>query len=756
MLRRLARAIVRRPLVTVLIWLTVVVAIGGLVRVVGSNTSAAASLPGSEAAEGLDLLEARFPLGASAGQRIVFTAPQGVSDPAVREAMGRFFDQVRTLDEVEAVVSPYEPGAARQISTDGTVAYAALSLGGIDPTAGAESAKQMQELVPRVEGLRVEFAGMAFGDLEPPQTEMLGIAFAILVLVFAFGSVLAMGLPIGTALAGVGGGLTLTLLVSNLLEVPSMATTVAAMIGLGVGIDYALFIVTRYRELARETEDLDEAVVAAVDTAGRSVLFAGLTVVVSLVGMLAIGTAFLAGLGVAAALVVLVTMAASLTLLPALLKLAGRRIFVTRWRGLLAAVIVAVALVLIALGVRGGEAVIGVAALILVLGGFIPALRRPLQLRPARPREETFSYRLSRRVQARPWTIAVSATVLLALLTVPFFSLRLGFSDAGNDPPDSTTYRAYELLSNGFGPGFNGPLLLVAALPAGADPAAVAPTAGPGLAEVEGVAEAMGPLPNDPAAPTALMWQVIPETGPQDPATTDLVDRLRTEVLPGIEERLGTEVYVTGTVAMLSDFSDYLAGKLIVFLLVVLAASFLLLMVVFRSILVPLKAVLLNLLSIGGAYGIVVAVFQWGWGSSLLGIGPGPVEPFVPMMMFAILFGLSMDYEVFLLSRIREEWLRTGDPRTSVADGLAATARVITAAAAIMAVVFLSFVLEDARSVKLLGLGFSIAVLLDASIVRMLLVPATMELLGARNWWLPRWLDRILPHLDVERPTGQR
>jgi RND superfamily putative drug exporter len=754
MLRPLARAIVRHPLPTVLLWLTLVAAVGGVVRVVGSDTSAEASLPGSEAAEGLDLLEQQFPMGASAGERVVFTAPQGVRDPEIEAAMTRFFQQVRTLDHVEAVVSPYEAGASGQVSADGTIAFAALSLKGIDLTAGDDSVDQMQELAPSVAGLRVEFAGLAFTSGEPPQSEMLGIAFAVLVLIFAFGSVLAMGLPIGTALAGVGGGLTLALLVSNLIQVPSVATTVAGMIGLGVGIDYALLIVTRYRELARQGADLDEAIVAAMDTAGRSVLFAGLTVVVSLTGMLAMGTGFIAGLGITAALVVLATMAASITLLPALLKLAGRRIFVTRWRGIGTAALIAIALVLLALGVRGWEAVIGAAGLLLVAGSFIPALRRPLVHRPLRPREAIVWYRLSRWVQTRPWSIAVAATVLLALLAVPSFSLRLGFADASNDPPDSTTYRAYELLSRGFGPGFNGPLLLVAALPDGFDPAATATftTSAGNLAGLEGVAEVLGPIPNDPAAPTAVMWQVIPETGPQDPATTELVHQLRTNVLSAVEAQLGADVYVTGTVAVLSDFSDFLASKLLVFLLVVLTASFLLLMVVFRSILVPLKAVLLNLLSIGAAYGVVVAVFQWGWGSSLLGIGPGPIEPFVPMMMFAILFGLSMDYEVFLLSRIREEWLHTGDPRTSVADGLAATARVITVAAAIMAVVFGSFLLEDARSVKLLGLGFSVAVLLDASIVRLLLVPATMELLGARNWWLPRWLDRILPRLDVERP----
>jgi RND superfamily putative drug exporter len=344
--------------------------------------------------------------------------------------------------------------------------------------------------------------------------------------------------------------------------------------------------------------------------------------------------------------------------------------------------------------------------------------------------------------------MALLGSGLLIVLALPVFSMRLGFADDGNMPEDRTTRQAYDLLAEGFGPGFNGPLVLVTSLgeeTAQEDVAAVTTR----LNETDGVAFAV-PFPNDPEAPTAVQWYLVPDTAPQDAATADLVRGLRTDVLPAATEGTDMDVLVTGFVAVTVDFADYLSDRLAVFFGAVLALSFLLLMVVFRSLLVPLKAVIMNLLSIGAAYGLVVAIFQWGWAGSVLGIEPAPVEPFLPMMLFAIVFGLSMDYEVFLLSRVREEWVRTGDARASVADGLAATARVITAAAAIMVFVFGSFMLEDDRVIRLFGFGLAVAVLLDATVVRMLLVPATMELLGDRNWWLPKWLDRLLPHVNVE------
>jgi RND superfamily putative drug exporter len=367
-----------------------------------------------------------------------------------------------------------------------------------------------------------------------------------------------------------------------------------------------------------------------------------------------------------------------------------------------------------------------------------------------KPVEQALPYRWSRLIQHHPWPAAILGVVVLVALTLPVLALRLGFSDEGNYPAETTTRKAYDLITEGFGPGFNGPLILASEVPEGTDPASFDRVT-QAVQGAEGVQFASPAVPNDPANPSAVLWRVIPTTSPQDAETDALVKHLRNDVLPAATEGTGLDVAVTGQVAVSVDFSSYLGARLPWFFGVVLALSFLLLMVVFRSVLVPLKAVIMNLLSIGAAYGLVVLVFQWGWGRQLVGIGEGgPIEPFVPMMMFAIVFGLSMDYEVFLLSRIKEEYDRTGDNAGAVADGLAATARVITAAAAIMVFVFGSFLLEEDRVIKLFGLGLASAVFLDATVVRMLLVPATMELLGDRNWWLPRWLDRLLPRIDVE------
>jgi putative drug exporter of the RND superfamily len=453
------------------------------------------------------------------------------------------------------------------------------------------------------------------------------------------------------------------------------------------------------------------------------------------------------GLAVSAAATVALTVAASVTLLPALLGFAGEKVELTRWRGLLAAGFVAVALVGVGLEITPLLVGLPIAVVILIAGFFTPALKKEVAHRPPRPRRATVAYRWSRFIQRRPWPSALAGAAVLLVLAVPVLGLRLAFSDESNFADDTTTKKAYDLLVAGFGEGFNGPLFLVATVPDGADPddfAALNEAIG---ADPE-VAQLQGPRPS--ADGSAVAWRLFPDSGPQEEETSDLVNRLRDDVLPPFEQRLGTQVHVSGIVGVNLDYAGVLSERLPYFFLAVLTLSFLLLMGVFRSLLVPLKAVIMNLLSIGAAYGIVVALFQWGWLSDITGVQPAPIEPWVPMMLFAIVFGLSMDYEVFLLSRVREEWQRTGDSRTSVADGLAATAKVITAAAAIMVVVFSSFLLENDRTFKLIGTGLAAAVLLDATIVRMLLVPATMELLGDRNWWLPRWLDRWLPSIAVE------
>jgi RND superfamily putative drug exporter len=760
-LRRLGRSCYRRRRIVVLGWLAALAVAGAGAGAAGSGFSSQFTLPDVESARGFDILEDRFGgIGSGQAASIVFTAEQGVTDPAVQEVMVDFLERVDDLPGV-AVTSPYRPEGRGQIAPGGTIAFASLEL---PRTVSLEEAQaigaQIRDLEPDLAGLRVELGGQILAEFHPPDSEILGLAFAVVILILAFGSVLAMGLPIGTALFGIGVGAALVTMLSQVIVMPDFTLVLGVMIGLGVGIDYALFIVTRYRENLHAGMDGETASAVAIDTAGRAVLFAGATVVTSLLGMLLMGVGFVNGLAIGAAVTVAMTMAASVTLLPALFGFAGPRVEITRYRGLVAAGLVSLSLIGIATRTGLHLVAIPLALAVLVVGGSLPGLRRPVPRRRPKPVEQTVPYRWSRLVQANPWPAAIGATVLLVVLALPVLALRLGFSDEGNYPEGTTTRQAYDLLAEGFGPGFNGPVLIATELPGGAGDLAAVERVTAAVQGLEGVAFASPGIPNDPAAPTAAVWRLIPTTSPQDAATTDLVKELRHQVLPAAVGGTGLDPAVTGSVAVNVDFSDYLGGRIPLFFGVVLALSFVLLMAVFRSVVVPLKAVIMNLISIGAAYGVVVAVFQWGWLNELVGIGQGaPIEPFVPMMMFAIVFGLSMDYEVFLLSRVKEEYDRTGDNARAVADGLASTARVITAAAAIMVFIFGSFLLEPDRVIKLFGLGLATAVLLDATVVRMLLVPATMELLGDRNWWLPRWLDRLLPAIHVEgrhapEPTG--
>lgn len=739
-----------------LIWLTAALAMAIAGAAVGTSFSTELSLPDVESRQGFEIIDEHFDAldVAAEGGTLVFRAEQGVEDPEVVAEMSAFFDSVDQIEGV-SVTSPYTPQGAQQISRTGPeagkIAYAVVGLPrDISLEAAAEISHQITELMPEIPGVQIEIGGQTLAEFEVPESEALGLAFAIVVLIFAFGSVLAMGLPIGVAIAGIGAGTLIIRLVSNVVAMPDFASTVAIMLGLGVGIDYALFIVTRFRENVRGGQTFEDATASAIDTAGRAVCFAAATVVVSLLGMLLVNLSFISGLAISAAIVVAVTAVAGITLLPALLGFVGGRVEITRWRGLIAAGLAATALAGFALGVDWLMTSAAVAAgVVLIAGLAYRPLQKEVKRKPEKPLRETLPYRWSRFIQGHPWQMSALGAAILIVLALPVLSLRLGFSDEGNFPEDTTTRRAYDLLAAGFGPGFNGPLLLATELENPSDAQALegvtaAITADPGVAYTTPA------FPNDLEAPTAAIWRVYPTTPPQDEATTELVHRLRDEVLPEATAGTGLDVVVSGSVAAAVDFSEYLSGRLPLFIGLVLAFSFLLLMAAFRSILVPIKAVIMNLLAIGAAYGVVTAIFQWGWLGNLINIAPAPIEPFVPMMMFAIVFGLSMDYEVFLLSRIREEYLRTGDSRASVADGLAATARVITAAAAIMVVVFGSFVLDPNRIIKLFGVGLAFAVLVDATVVRMVLVPATMELLGDKNWWLPKWLDRILPQLDVE------
>ena len=738
-------------------WVVGAILVGALSGIAGTDFNGEFSAPDSESTEGFESLSRNFPeQGASINRgSIVFQAEQGVDDRTVKAAMEELFAQAEEAEGF-SVVSPYSQFGAQQISPDGRTAFATVNVAlSIDETTSGNVGEELFISRPEIEGLQVEIGGRVLAVFEPPQTELIGLAFAVVVLIIAFGSVLAMGLPIGVAVAGVGVGSALVGLISHIKIMPDFTPFIGVMIGLGVGIDYALFIVSRYREATTAGIDRDQAVFVAMDTAGRAVLFAGVTVVVSLLGMLFIGLPFVSGIGVGAAATVFTTLLAALTLLPALIGFAGDRIELTRWRGLVSAGLFALALLGVGLGVAPLAAVAAVLAVaVLALGRVIKPLAGAVPARVEKPLRETFWYRWSHTLQARPWTALLVGTATLLLLAAPLLGLHLSFADEGNFAEDTTTRQAYDLLADGFGPGFNGPMLITVEAGAAEDVLLVGGLQA-ALAATDGVQLVTPPFPSS-VNTQAFLMQLIPTTAPQDKATEELVDTLRDDVIPAAVGDSDLSVKVTGSVPASIDFSSFMAGRTLFFFTAVLLISFLLLMAVFRSLLVPIKAVLMNSLSIASAYGVVVALFQWGWFGDITGIQPAPIEPWIPMMLFAIVFGLSMDYEVFLLSRIKEEFEKTGDAINSVADGLATTARVITAAAAIMVVVFGSFLLEADRNIKLMGTGLAVAVFLDATFVRMILVPAAMELLGEKNWWLPKWLDKLLPELNVEGSEASR
>ena len=713
MLESVARWSYRRRWTMLGIWVVALIGSGFLASSVGGDYSNDFSLPGAESQEAYDLLLDRFPAFAGDTADIVFQAEDGVTDSEVQSALEGLFADVSELDHVLAVESPYTEEGARQIAPDGQIAFATVRFENLDQQpVPVEVVDELKALSEDAEGpgLAIEPGGSAvvFSEFEEPGgAESIAFLAAIIILLVTFGSVLAMLLPIMMALFGIGIGLSLMFLFANFLNVPDFAPQLASMIGIGVGIDYALFIVTRYRQHLHAQHDPESANLAALVTAGRAVLFAGTVVVISLLGMLLMGFAFVEGLAVGSAATVLVTMLASVTLLPAVIGFAGHNI--DRWR--------------------------------------LPWFHKGED----DPRASIW-FRWSRLLQKRPLIPAVAGLLVLLILAIPVLDMRLGFADAGSGDTSRSSRRAYDLLSQGFGPGFNGPLLLVADLsdPNGGEQLEALPQA---IGETDGVVAASPPIMNE--AGDAAVITVFPETSPQNEATTTLVHDLREEVIPQTMEGSDTPILVGGLTASVIDFSDVNGERLPILIAVVIAVSFLLLVVVFRSILVPLKAAIMNLLSIGAAYGVIVAIFQWGWGKDLIGVeSTAPIEAWAPMMLFTILFGLSMDYEIFLLSRIREEYVKTGDNALAVANGLAATARVITAAAAIMITVFLSFVFGfDERAIKLFGMGLAVAIFVDATIVRMVLVPATMELIGDANWWFPKWLDRIVPKISIEPHT---
>jgi RND superfamily putative drug exporter len=701
---RLADFCYRRRRFVLAGWVVVLIGVFVAGGALPAEHRASYQTPGAESTKAYDLLGERFPARQGDSIKLVFAGD--INSPDVKTKVEAAIATAAARPHVAAVSSPYTPDGASQIAADGRIAYADVYFDTTFDKLQNEDANFQKDFLAAIDpgtkdGLEVEVTTF-IGEVKPG-SEFIGLIFAVFVLLLAFGSALAMGLPIVTALFGLGIGAVLGGIASRIIETPDWAPTVALMIGLGTGIDYALFIVTRYRQSLHRGLAPREATITAMGTAGRAVLFAGATVVISLLGMLTMGLSYLSGVAASSVLAVLAVLTASLTLLPALLGFVGSN---------------------------------------------IDRLRVPFTGRASHQGERAYWYRWSRVIQHRPWLSFIGAAIVLLALTLPLFSLRLGFPDDGNNQKSYTSRHAYDLLTTGFGPGFNGPLVLVADLKGASDASGAIKKVSDAVAATEGVASATPPTEN-PAGDTAIIT-VFPTTKPQDEATSQLVHRLRDSVLPQAVNGTGATMLIGGFTAISIDQSSYISARLPLFIGAVVLLSFLLLTTVFRSPLVALKAGIMNLLSIAAAYGVMSYAVQGNWFGDLLNIPETPVPAFIPMINFAILFGLSMDYEVFLLSRIREEYVRTGDNRTAVADGLAVTARVITAAAAIMVFVFGVFIFDPNVFIKQIGLGLSAAVLIDATVVRMVLVPATMELLGNANWWMPRWLDRLLPELHIE------
>jgi putative drug exporter of the RND superfamily len=712
---RLALASFRRRRLVLLIWPLVLVALFAAANSIGGDFRQNFGLPGSESQATADrLAETGFEVSGGAEGQVVVAA-EDVRADAVAEPFQRVLDRIPAVVDGVTVRGPYEDPTGRQISSDGTIAYATVDLGDATFSEVQARAVEVVEVVSAEPGwpadVQVEFGGLAVEDPEFG-SEAVGLVAAIVILLLAFGSLLAMGLPIATALIGIGCGVAIVTAATRWIDIPDFGPATVAMLGLGVGIDYALFIVTRYREELADGAGLEQALVRTMSTAGRSVVFAGTTVVTSLLGLLVVGLDDVRSLALAAAAGVGFVMAASLTLLPALLGFVGNN---------------------------------------------IDRFGLPHRARLASgPVERSVFFRWSRLLQARPVAVTVSALAILVLLAAPVTQLRLGLTDASTRPVTDTTRRAHDLLVDGFGAGTTAPLILATALPSDPEARTEALDALETTLGTDAGVEAISPPLLSDDGDTALHI-VVPTTGSQDEATAELVRRLRSDTLQSELDGTGTDVLIGGVAAATIDFAAHNARVLPWFIAVVLLLSFVVLMVLFRSILVPLKAVLVNLLSVGAAYGVVVAVFQWGWAGELFRLGePGPIEAWVPMMLFAIVFGLSIDYEVFLLSRIKERFQLTGDNTTAVADGLARSARLIAAAAAIMVCVFGAFAFSADRGLQMLGLGLAVAIAVDATLVRLVLVPATMELLGNRNWWLPAWLGRLLPEAQVEDDQPQQ
>lgn len=722
-LYKLGRYAARRPWMVIGSWLFAALVIIGTSMAFGRELTDSFDVPGLDSQAAIDLLsEADSEQAGTTAQVVV--APLDESDTffdssaagqelvELQSALAALPNVLNTNDPAGALTSgPDAAVASGAISPDGRVALVRLQYP-ITEQLDVGDLESLKELVVEARTdslLQIEMAGELFFEFEEAESgigEMAGVLFAAVILLIAFGSLIAMGLPIGMALFGLAIGISSMSLITHIIDIPSWGPQMASMIGLGVGIDYALFLVTRHREHLARGMSVEESVGRAVATAGQAVIFAGGTVVIAILGLALAGVPFMTAAGVATSVVVLIMVVASVTLLPAFLGLSGP--WINR------------------LGIHRKKTT--------TTGPTIGA----------------GWLRWGQHVSKNAWTYAIGVTLLLLALASPVLGMQLGTADDGTKSEDRTERRAYDLVADGFGAGINGPLII--AVDISADPTVVEP-----LIEAVSIDDGIASLaPADVNAEAGVATLLaFPTTSPQDSATLDTIQRLRSDVLPSVLDDSPARAHIGGQTATSADIGEKVNSRLPLFISAVLGLSFLLLMMVFRSVLVPLKAALLNLLSIGAAYGVLVMVFQWGWGAGLIGLeSTAPIDPFIPMFMFAVLFGLSMDYEVFLLSRVREEYLATGDNDTSVIHGIASTARVITSAALIMISVFGGFIFGNDPTIKMFGLGLATAIFVDASIVRMILVPATMKLMGDANWWLPNWLDRLLPTIDIEGETG--
>src|SRR4051794_22547799 len=697
------------------LWIAGLIVLAGLSHAAGDQYSDSFSLPGTESTRALELLQKSFTAQSGDSDQIVFHTGQGtVKDPATRQRLEAMLAKVAKGPHVVSVVSPFAPAGAAQVSQDGRTAYATVNMDKLPQDIPKASYDKLIDTAQaaRTAGLQVELGGNGIqqAQQQPPggPTEFIGVALAAVVLFIAFGSLFATILPLLCAIFALGAALTLDGLLAGAFNIATFAPELATLIGLGVGIDYALFIITRHRNGIKAGRTPLDAAQVALDTSGRAVLFAGGTVCVALLGLLLVGVQFLNGVAIAASVTVLFTMLSATTLMPALLGIVGMRVL---------------------------------------------SRRELRQLRDEGPHDTHavgFWARWAAFVQRRPVPLAVAATLIMVLLALPFLSLRLGSSDSGNDPKDTTMRKAYDLLAEGFGPGFNGQLQLVAQNP---DKSVMGKLIAATKASPEVVS--VSPAIANKDGSVAIV-NVTPKHSPQDVQTSDLITHLRDDVVPQATRGSDTKVYVGGLTAIFDDFADVLTAKLPLFIGVIVLLGCLLLMIAFRSIVVPLTAAAMNLLAAGAAFGVVTAVFQKGWAGGLIEIGrSGPIEAFLPVLLLAILFGLSMDYQVFLVSRMHEEWVHTEDNPRSVRVGQADTGRVITAAATIMILVFGSFIFQGQRVISEFGVGLASAVFLDAFVLRTVLVPALMHKIGPANWWLPRGLDRALPHLSVDPPDPE-